>query len=284
MKKFIKFIIIIFIVGFLFFLWKELDKGETKIKEPSLFEKKLLELDNINKKIDYFNDNYIDRYIAYKNNNPDESLENIITHVNIGIDQPFFTNIKEAVYLNQLYIMTNKYIKLPNDYVPNNLRELKLSYSIGGMFLVEEAADAFESMASKAKTEGYTIRAMSTYRSYSRQEGLYNQYVKEIGVEATDKDTARPGHSEHQTGLTVDVDNSKISYSNFENTKEFEWMKKNAYKYGFILRYPEGKEFITGYIYESWHYRYVGLDIANYIHNHNITFDEYYVKFIEGKK
>lgn len=298
MKTFLKVVITIFMLGSLFFLWQETKKKVEKtnpekeniqepkeeVKELSPEEEKLLKLNNINQKLDYFNKNYLDRYITYKEAHPNETLENIITYVNIGIDQPLYSNIKESPYLDTIYVIANKYIKLPKDYKPNNLKEISLTYSIGGMYLVENAKEAFEELAKTAKEEGYTIRAMSTYRSYTKQENLYNGYVQQNGVEATDKDTARPGHSEHQTGLSVDVDNSKISYNKFETTNEFTWMQNNAYKYGFILRYPKGKEFITGYVYESWHYRYVGKEIANYIHEHNITFDEYYVKFIEGKK
>ena len=93
--------------------------------------------------------------------------------------------------------------------------------------------------------------------------------------------SARPGYSEHQTGLVIDIDNYNDDYENFDKTKEFEWMNNNSYKYGFILRYPKGKTDITGYDYESWHYRYVGKEIAKYIYENNITFDEYYAKFID---
>ena len=101
------------------------------------------------------------------------------------------------------------------------------------------------------------------------------------GKEKADTYSARPGHSEHQTGLAVDVYNGNDDYNNFENTKEYKWMQKNAHKYGFILRYPKHKEKETTYQYESWHYRYVGEKIATYIKEHNISFEEYYVQFIE---
>ena len=109
------------------------------------------------------------------------------------------------------------------------------------MRLVSYAKDAFEQMASAANQEGMTIIAMSTYRSYDYQAGLYNRYVTRDGQEAADTYSARPGHSEHQTGLAADIYNGKVSYTNFENTKEFTWMQENAHKYGFILRYPKDK-------------------------------------------
>ena len=95
---------------------------------------------------------------------------------------------------------------------------------------------------------------------------------------------ALPGYSEHQTGLAFDVMTSTSTTETFENTKEYEWLKNNAYKYGFILRYPKDKEDITGYAYESWHYRYVGKEIAKKIKEENITYDEYYAYYIENKQ
>ena len=149
--------------------------------------------------------------------------------------------------------------------------------------MVDYAKDAFEKLASTAKNEGYNIYAMSTYRSYNYQVGLYNRYVSEDGKESADTYSARPGYSEHQTGLTVDVYNKEKSYTDFDKTKEYTWMQDNAHKFGFILRYPKDKVSETGYTYESWHYRYVGEEIATYIHEHNISFEEYFVRFLENK-
>lgn len=144
------------------------------------------------------------------------------------------------------------------------------------MKLVNYAADAFEEMAKAAEKDNYKLIAMSTYRSYDYQVTLYNNYKNSDGQEKADTYSGRPGFSEHQTGLAVDIYNGKTDYTNFEKTEEFNWMQKNAYKYGFILRFPKDKEKETGYQYESWHYRYVGKEIAKYIHNKNITLEEYH--------
>ena len=146
----------------------------------------------------------------------------------------------------------------------------------------KEAAEAFDSLARDAMLEGYTIRAVSTYRSYNYQQSLYSNYVKNDGVKKADTYSARAGHSEHQTGLAVDVDNGKKSYTSFGSTNEFKWMNDNAYKYGFILRYTKDNEFITGYKDEPWHYRYVGVEIATYIQNNPMTYEEYYVRFLDN--
>ena len=122
------------------------------------------------------------------------------------------------------------------------------------------------------------------YRSYEYQVNLYNKYVENDGIKEADTYSARPGYSEHQTGLCVDVYDGEIDYTNFEKSDSYNWMQENAYKYGFILRFPKGKENLTGYQYESWHYRYVGKKIAKYIKENDLTLEEYYAKFIEGKK
>ena len=247
-------------------------------------EEKLKQLDHIEKKIDYFKMDYLDRYLDYLEKNPKLSKEDVVTRVNIGLDQDYYTNTKETPYLNTTYLLSNKYLSMPQDYVPEGLEDISSDCALSGKKMVKEARLKFEEMCAQAKSQGFTIRAMSTYRSYSYQVNLYNNYVAQDGKTAADRYSARPGFSEHQTGLTADVDNRKVSYTSFEETKEFKWMQQNAHHYGFILRYPEGKEDITGYQYESWHYRYVGEKIATYIHEHDLTFDEYYVRFIEDKK
>lgn len=247
-------------------------------------KKKLKELNNINKKLDYFNNKYLDRYISYKEKNKNISLKQIILNVNMNLDYPYYTHTKKAKNLDTPYLLVNKYYYLPENYVPKDLENINSLYAREGMMLVSSAKNAFEEMAKNAKKENNTIIAMSSYRSYDYQLNLYTNYVKNDGPKAADTYSARAGFSEHQTGLAVDIYNGKEDYTNFESTNEFKWMQENAYKYGFILRFPKAKENETGYMYESWHYRYVGQKIATYIHKNNITLEEYYVKFIENKK
>lgn len=243
--------------------------------KETLIENKLNELNNIDKKIKYFDMNKLDRYIEYKNNNTKLSDEQIIKNVNMNLDKEKYIDIQEAINKNTEEILVNKYYYLDKNYIPNDLEELNLEYSREGMKLVNIAKKAFEKLHKEAKKDNMNIIVMSSYRSYEYQETLYNNYVKKDGKENADTYSARPGFSEHQTGLAVDVYNQKTSYTEFENTKEFTWMQNNAYKYGFILRFPKDKENETGYQYESWHYRYVGIDIAKYIHDKNITLEEY---------
>ena len=276
----ISLLVVVVVIGSLLISNKVFSKEKNKEGRKMNINEKLDLLDNINKKIDYFNNDYLDRYIDYKKKNPNLSNNDIILRVNIGLYKDFYTNVKKAINLNTNYILVNKFYYLEPNYVPENLEEIDSKYSVPGKQLVNVARISFEFLAKKAEEEGYNIRAVSTYRSYSYQTDLYNNYVTQDGVEEADKYSARAGFSEHQTGLAVDVDNRETDFNNFENTKEFHWMIENAHKYGFILRYPKEKEFITGYMYEPWHFRYVGVEIATYIYQNNLTYEEYYFKFI----
>ena len=281
-KNFIIFIIFIVLIGFSFtklttLILNTFDSPKKEIENKTLTkkEKKLQKLNNINKKISYFKMENLDRYISYKNKNKDLSDEQIIKDVNMDLDKKQYEDMHETINLNKINILVNKHNYLKEDYVPENLKNLSSTYALSNMKMVEEAANAFESLSKDASKENYKVIAMSTYRSYEYQVDLYNKYVKSDGKEAADTYSGRPGNSEHQTGLAVDVYNQTETYTNFEKTKEYNWMQENAYKYGFILRFPKDKENETGYEFESWHYRYVGKDIATYIHKHNITLEEY---------
>lgn len=193
----------------------------------------------------------------------------------IILENNFYNDINTIYDPTSYDFVVNKNNKLTSDYVPNDLEIINLKYSCKDKFLRHDAKIAFENMAKDAKKDGYNIIAVSTYRAYDYQEKLYNNYVKDKGFYYADMCSARAGHSEHQTGLAVDVADISLDYDNFENTKEFDWMQKNAYKYGFILRYPKAKFHITGFKYEPWHYRYVGIEVSNYIYENNITLEEY---------
>ena len=252
-------------------------KEENKNNNQEVKEEK-----NKYEKISYYKKENKERYIAYEKENPTLTLEQIITYVNIGLDNPYYTNTKPADNLNTNLLLVNKYNYLTEDYVPSNLENISTTYARSGMQLVKEAKEAFETLSESAKKDGMNVIAMSSYRSYDYQVNLYNNYVAQDGKEAADKYSARPGYSEHQTGLAVDVYNLDLPYTSFEETKEFTWMQENAYKYGFILRFPKDKVDITGYQYESWHYRYVGKKIAKEIKDNNLTLEEYIAKKVEN--
>ncbi|GKV65461.1 MULTISPECIES: M15 family metallopeptidase [Sporosarcina] len=170
---------------------------------------------------------------------------------------------KEPKYVKGV-LVANKQYPLPKDFAPGES---------------EEARAAFDELAAAAVTSGINLQAFSTYRSYDYQVTLYNRYVERDGEKAADRYSARPGYSEHQTGLAFDI--GEVNHekhwasTSFGDTEAARWLGGNAYKYGFVLRYPEGKEHITGYMHESWHYRYVGKDMAEQIFKRNITLEEY---------
>ena len=190
----------------------------------------------------FFKVEKLDRYLNYFNGD----YKDTIVRVNIGLDKKFYEDpnvIKEY----STSVIVNKYNKLDSTFTPSKLVELD-KCSSGGEYLAEEAKLAYDNLCTA-----------------SLKAGL------KLGV-------ATPRYYEHQTGLSLDV-KSTVS-SPFKKTKEYTWMIKNAYKYGFILRYPENKEDITGYNAEAWHFRYVGEEIAKYIYDENITYDEYYAIFM----
>lgn len=188
----------------------------------------------------------------------------------------FYKNIKKIKNPNDILVLVNKNNQLSNDYIPLNLEEISLEYATEEKYLQKKAKEAFEALSKNAKKNGYSIIAVSTFRSYEYQDKLYNYYIDTKGLKYADLCSARPGHSEHQTGLAVDVMGSNRDYDQFEQSIEFTWMRENAHKFGFILRYPKGKEKITGFKYEPWHYRYVGKDVAKIIYENEITLEEYY--------
>lgn len=187
----------------------------------------------------------------------------------------FYKDVNTIYSPTSYDFLVNKNNKLTSDYVPNDLESIDLKFACEGKLLRRDARIAFENMARSAKDDGFNIIAASTFRTYDYQERLYNNYVKDKGFYYADMCSARAGHSEHQTGLAVDVADTTLDYDNFESTKEFNWMEKNAYKYGFILRYPKAKFHITGFKYEPWHYRYVGVEASKYIYENDITLEEY---------
>ncbi len=194
----------------------------------------------------------------------------------------FYKNIQVTDTSKGVLVLCNKNYRLPDDFLPAELVDIPSDYYVhdGKEYKMEKiAAEAFIEMSIAARNEAnLDIRVISGYRTQSYQEMLYNHYANNYGKDEADTYSARPRHSEHETGLCCDVNMVDTS---FENTPEFEWMMDNAANYGFILRYPKGKEQITGYIYEPWHWRYVGSEVAWSVLQSGLTYDEYYHQNLE---
>ena len=218
----------------------------------------------------------LDKYISYGMWNEDKSARAVVQAINTGIDKPFYTEMEPTDMSKGFLILVNKYHYLDSGYSPA-LSALPSGYGSG--YLHPTACAAFVQMVDAARAEGINLRSVSPYRSYGTQNSLYNSYVRSMGQRAADRTSARPGSSEHQTGLAVDI-NTADSSSHFENTPEYAWLLENCWKYGFIIRYRQGKEYITGYEFEPWHYRYVG-GPAESIMKSGLTYEEYYAVYID---
>ncbi|SEF87861.1 D-alanyl-D-alanine carboxypeptidase family protein [Paenibacillus sp. UNC499MF] len=179
-------------------------------------------------------------------------------------------------------VLVNKQFKLPDTYKPSDLVYPDVNFvfaeKIEKRMMRKEAAGALENMFDAAKKAGTPLAGVSAYRSHSTQTTLFNRYVQKDGEDAAKKYSAVPGHSEHETGLAIDVAGSTgkcAAEDCFGGTPEAKWLEDHAHEYGFIIRYPKGKESVTGYQYEPWHLRYVGIQMAKDIKAKNTTMEEY---------
>ncbi len=181
---------------------------------------------------------------------------NVSAQVSVTVT-PYVAKVEpKATYIDGILI-ANKTYALPSTYNP-------------GVDPVAKAA--LQNMFDAAKADGLKLFICSGFRSYDTQKRLYNNYVNRDGKAEADRYSARPGHSEHQTGLAFDINQSD---SSFEGTPEAIWLAQNCHKYGFIIRYPAGKESVTGYIYEPWHVRYLGVDMATKVYDSGLCLEEY---------
>ena len=225
---------------------------------------------------DYFKSENLYRYIDYYVGD----YKDAVVSVNIGLDKEYYTDANVITTFSE-DVLANKYNKLDSSFEPKNLSAIKETCTKGNSthYLSRVAQVAFEEMCDAALKDDMHILSNSAYRSYSDQESIYNTYLKLYGQNYVDNYVAVPGFSEHQTGLALDV--AAKGYNTFKTSPEYTWMLENAYKFGFILRYPSDKQDITGYKYEAWHFRYVGKEAAKYIQENNITYEEYYVMFLD---
>ena len=249
----------------------------------SKYNKDIINIMNLS----YFKIDNLKRYLDYdimevksiydiSNIKKDFNYEDVVTYVNANLDKEYYSsdNLISNEDASKIDVLVNKDHKLDENYEPSDLTIIDSKYASGTQKLRKEAQIKFEEMASDMAKENLKIYAGSTYRSYTYQKGLYDRYVKKDGFAAAETYSARSGYSEHQLGLAVDIVNGKWDYLS-ENDKEYDYLVKNSYKYGFILRYPRGSEYITGYMFEDWHFRYLGVELATKVFNSGLTYDEY---------
>lgn len=203
-----------------------------------------------------------------------------------GFNEDFISTDSDSILTvgnpNSILVLTNKTHALPDGFEPENLTEPDVRFpfteDLPKRYIQEEAAVALEELFNSAEDEGITLHGQSGYRSYTRQKEVFKGHTERLGEKEARKVSALPGQSEHQTGLTMDITAASVDFTltqDFGETKEGKWVANNAHKYGFIIRYLEGKEEITGYSYEPWHLRYVGKDSAQTIYDNDLTLEEY---------
>lgn len=219
-----------------------------------------------------------------KKTEPDTSPASGLSSHRQTNNQPVFDKAKYPVdQASSLWVVVNKGRVLPSSYIPADLVvpdvPLRLSASSPEMHVRADMASALESLFAAAKSNGINLKLESGYRSYNEQAAVYSGYVSQDGTAKADTYSARPGHSEHQTGLAADLeplDRTCEVEQCFENTPEGKWLAANSYKYGLIIRYQKNTQALTGYEYEPWHVRYVGADLALILQQNNQTLEQFF--------
>lgn len=231
----------------------------------------------------YYLSKNLTRYLNYNKDNPSTSPKDTIALVNVNRDYTYYDHDLPTNITLKETMLVNKYYHLEENYQPENLVNVNNRYYYGENHKLDKTTyDAFIDMWNDAKNADIYLIMNSSYRTYESQVSVYDSFKNRNGTTYADSIAARPGYSEHQTGLSLDIFSKEhTTTSNFKGSPAHLWLQNNSYRFGFIERYQEGKENITGFKEEAWHYRYVGPEIATYIHDNNITFDEYYAYFIE---
>lgn len=235
---------------------------------------------NISKYYSYknFDASKIERYNNYQDNNL--NIKDIITRVNLNLDLEVYTDTNEVINPDDLLVVVNKYNHLPKSYKPNDLVNIDGAYN-NQVQVRKILKEPFKKLQEDALKNGIKLMPTTAFRSETFQKTLYDNYVSKDGIKKADTYSARPGYSEHQTGLAIDLKNMDLG-SNIRLTDEnYEWLSNNAYKYGFIIRFPEEKIDITQYQFENWHIRYVGLEHAKIIYENKLSLEEYIDLYIK---
>lgn len=219
-----------------------------------------------------------DRYVAYTDETGEDEKTTVI-HVNLNMDKEKYVDVEEVNEFG-FDMLVNKYRFLNESFKPDDLITISKEYTDGEDYQANRTAvNALIQMFESAKLDGLEMVVNSAYRSYNDQVEITEFYREWYGDNYVNNYVAKPGFSEHQTGLAFDIGSK--SENVFVDSEEYKWMQENAYKYGFIMRFYKKGEVITGFRSEPWHYRYVGKEIAKYIYENNITYEEYYVMFLD---
>ncbi|WP_243503700.1 M15 family metallopeptidase [Cytobacillus oceanisediminis] len=289
----IKILIFAGTLAFLLSGCSQLDRYKDKVKQltdkiPLLQEEKSLEGNSEKEAVP--DGSEVDKEGASQNEGTESKNEMSAEKDPLSLEASYFNEVKVVNDRNviqnpeNVLVLVNKQFSLPESYEPLQLVIPEVAFSFGKLdveksYMRQDAAKALETLFAEALKEGAELFAVSGYRSYARQSQVFEAEVKRAGKEKAVQAVAIPGSSEHQTGLSMDISSRSANLElseKFGETNEGKWLAENAHRYGFILRYPKGKETITGYQYEPWHFRYVGSEAAKVIYEKKWTLEEYF--------
>ena len=229
----------------------------------------------------YFIYKNLSKYLEYKKDNKLESYTNIVTIINTEANIDWFDNTKETDISKKELMLVNRLYGLSKDYEPDDIIDVPSQYAYTGVKISNSIMDNIVALIDAASDEGYTFVLADGYRSYSEQESIFERYKNAYGYSEADRIAARAGHSEYQTGISFTIVPLYKEYDKPKESLEYKWLSDNAYRYGFIFRFPEDKIDITGFEASTWRLRYVGSEAANIIKSENICFEEYYAYFVD---
>ncbi len=230
----------------------------------------------------YFIASNLDKYLEYKKEYKYSSYEEIVAVINTEANVDWMEEEKETDTSKGSLMLVNRLYGLNSEYEVEDIVKVPSQYAYNGIKISESIMDNITMMIDEAKEEGYTFVLSDGYRSYKEQKSIYDKYKNSYGIKEADQNVARPGHSEYETGLSFNIVPYNKSYKNPKESEEYKWLSDNAYRYGFIFRFPEDKTKLTGFDAYTWRLRYVGEDAANIIKSEGICFEEYYAYFVSG--
>ncbi len=264
-------------------------EDEIKVIQDKLSEEdinKLMELKYDKNIVKFMSEKYfiyknLTKYLDYKKENKLSSYTNIVTVINTESNIDWFDNTKETDTSKNELMLVNRLYGLSKDYEPSDIIDVPSQYAYSGIKISESIMDNIIALIEAASEDGYTFVLADGYRSYSDQEKIFERYKNAYGYSEADRIAARAGHSEYQTGLSFTIVPLYKSYDKPKESLEYKWLNDNAYRFGFIFRFPENKTSITGFEASTWRLRYVGSEAANIIKSEDICFEEYYAYFVD---
>ena len=237
-------------------------------------------IDNFIKEKYFIFDN-LEEYLEYKKENKKTEYNKIVAIINTGANIEWTEEERQTDITKEELMIVNRIYSL-GEYEPEDLVEIPSKFAYSGVKLSASIVGPLEDLITDAKSNGYTIVVSSGYRSFKTQESIYNNYERSHGTREADNVVARPGHSEYQTGLTLDFDIYGGYTGDKLESEAYQWLIDNAKNYGFILRHTKEKEDLTLYSASSWKFRYVGEEAAEKMSNENLCFEEYYAYYVRG--